>query len=164
MNKKDAAAYLGISTRALEGHAQKGHVSVRYVKGKTGDVADFNEEELHKFRAQLESQRAPRPFVVSYDSPESHEAEARSLARLSDVAPLAILEHLAATLRDGAAATARATIGEMIMLTLADASALTNLSKGFLVEAIHEGKLKAKKLGRGWKIKRTDLDAYIRKL
>jgi excisionase family DNA binding protein len=55
-------------------------------------------------------------------------------------------------------------LAQKLMLTLADAAALTSLSKDHLSDAIHAGKLKARKLGRGWKIKRDDLDLYVRKL
>jgi excisionase family DNA binding protein len=33
-----------------------------------------------------------------------------------------------------------------------------------LVEAIKAGKLKAKTIGRAWRVKRSDLDGYIKKL
>jgi hypothetical protein len=41
MNKKEAADYLGISTRALERYMSLQRISVRYEKGKTGDQAIF---------------------------------------------------------------------------------------------------------------------------
>ena len=31
-------------------------------------------------------------------------------------------------------------------------------------EAIHKNELRAKRLGRGWRIKRKDLDAYVDEL
>jgi excisionase family DNA binding protein len=161
--KKEAAEYLGISTRQLENYAKQGKLSVRYERGPTGDQAVYDEKELRQLRAELDTRRAPRPAVVP-ESDESHEQEPRSLARLSDVAPLAFLQQIAATIREGQKAPASASVGEKIMLTLADASALTSLSKGFLTDAIHKKKLRAQKLGRGWKIKRTDLDAFVKKL
>jgi excisionase family DNA binding protein len=159
MNKKDAAAYLGISPRALEYHAKQSHISVRYVKGKTGDVAEYDETELRELRAKIESQRAPRA-AVSYESPES---ESRSIARPSPSAPLELLERLSALV--GSSKTQpRANVGEKIMLTIGDAAALCSLSENFLREAIKAGTLKAKILGRGYKIKRPDLDAFIKRV
>jgi excisionase family DNA binding protein len=55
-------------------------------------------------------------------------------------------------------------IGEKIILTLNDAAALTSLSKGSLREAIKAGKLKARIIGKGYKIKRSDLDDFAAKL
>ncbi len=51
-----------------------------------------------------------------------------------------------------------------LLLTLAEAQALTGLSRGVLREAIDKGKLKGQVIGRAWRIKRTDLEAYIKKL
>jgi excisionase family DNA binding protein len=47
---------------------------------------------------------------------------------------------------------------------LQEASLLSNLSRGHIREAIRAGRLKAKIIGRGWRIKRADLDIYIRAL
>ncbi len=47
---------------------------------------------------------------------------------------------------------------------LYDAATLTSLSAGHLRAAIHTGKLKGKIIGRGYKIKRDDLNTYIHKL
>jgi excisionase family DNA binding protein len=55
-------------------------------------------------------------------------------------------------------------IGEKIILTLDDAAALTSLSKHTLREKIKTGKLKARIIGRGYKIKRSDLDAFAAEL
>lgn len=55
-------------------------------------------------------------------------------------------------------------IAQKLMLTLAEASLLSNLSRTHLRQAIQRGKLKGKIIGRGWRIKRADLDIYIRTL
>lgn len=55
-------------------------------------------------------------------------------------------------------------IADKVMLTLTDAAALSSLSRGHLTAAIHAGKLKAQILGKGFKIKRSDLDSYVQKL
>lgn len=56
-NKKEAAAYLGISTRQLENYARSGRLSVRKEKGKTGDIAIFDDEELRRLKTELDSKR-----------------------------------------------------------------------------------------------------------
>ncbi|MEJ7616207.1 MAG: helix-turn-helix domain-containing protein [Pyrinomonadaceae bacterium] len=55
-------------------------------------------------------------------------------------------------------------IADKVMLTLQDVAALSSLSRNHLLEAIHAGKLKARISGRGGRIKRDDLDAYVKKL
>jgi predicted site-specific integrase-resolvase len=43
MNKKEAAEFLGVSTRAIERYAAKGKIGVAYSKNKTGQsLAEFN--------------------------------------------------------------------------------------------------------------------------
>ena len=55
-------------------------------------------------------------------------------------------------------------IADKLLLTLSEAQALTELSKGFLRDAINNGELKAKIIGRSWRVKRSDLDEYIANL
>jgi excisionase family DNA binding protein len=51
-----------------------------------------------------------------------------------------------------------------IILTLSEASAISSLSQQELRKAIHAGQLLAGRKGRGWKIRRKDLESYIEKL
>jgi excisionase family DNA binding protein len=162
MNKRDAANYLGISTRALEGHASKGELSVRYVKGRTGDVADYDESELRKLKAKLDSKRAARPAVTD-NSPETREGEPRSLARLSDVQSGDLFQALLA-LAQKRKTQPQVSPSEKLMVTLKEAAEIVSLSPAHLREAINAKKLKGRIIGRGYKIKRVDLDAYIKKL
>ena len=55
-------------------------------------------------------------------------------------------------------------IAQKLMLTLSEAAILSNLSRTHLRQAIHCGKLKGKIIGRGWRIKRADLEIYVRAL
>lgn len=57
-----------------------------------------------------------------------------------------------------------ADISHKLLLTLPEAAALSNLSRAFLLKAIREGRLKAQKIGRGWRIKNSDLEIYVRDL
>jgi excisionase family DNA binding protein len=50
------------------------------------------------------------------------------------------------------------------VLKLKEASTLTGFSYDILRDAIEKGTLKAKIVGRAWRVKRADLDAFIRKL
>jgi excisionase family DNA binding protein len=167
MNKKEAADYLGITTRALEYHQQHAKdlkLVLRYEKGKTGDVAIYDEGELRKLKAKLDARRTPRPAVVT-DTSESPEGEPRSLARLTDVAPGALLERLTAALEHNRQRiNLEPTITDLsnkLTLSLAEAAQLSGVSRNHLREAIGKGKLKARIIGRGWRIKRAALDAYV---
>jgi hypothetical protein len=60
MNKKEAAAALGISLRLVEKYAGEGRLGdVRYVRGKTGKQADYDSEAVERLRAELESVDRP---------------------------------------------------------------------------------------------------------
>jgi len=169
MNKKEASEYLGISTRALERYVSLSRIGVAYRKGKTGDEAVFDAGELRGFKAELDKRKAPRAGVVA-ETPESHDTEPRQLARLSDVAPpLAIFERMAAVLerleRKGEPSQASTVdLAAKLTLSLMEAAQLSGLSRGHLREAIENKKLKARILGRGWRVKRDDLEAYVKKL
>lgn len=51
-----------------------------------------------------------------------------------------------------------------LLLTMSEAQALTGLSREFLRDAINLGQLKAKMIGRSWRIKRSDLEEYVSNL
>jgi excisionase family DNA binding protein len=53
---------------------------------------------------------------------------------------------------------------EKLLLNLNDCRLLTGLSDDFLRDAIKTGTLKAKIIGRGYKIKRQDLDGFVNNL
>jgi hypothetical protein len=55
-------------------------------------------------------------------------------------------------------------VSEKILLNLTDCRLLTGLSEVSLRKAIKSKKLTAKIIGRGWKVKRPDLDEFIKKL
>ena len=55
-------------------------------------------------------------------------------------------------------------LADKLTLTLTEAALLSGLSRSHLREAIEAGELKGRIIGRGFKVKRADLDAYMRKL
>ena len=52
-------------------------------------------------------------------------------------------------------------IADKLLLGLEEAALLTGLPRALLLQAIHDGTLEARKMGRAWKIKRRALDAFI---
>jgi excisionase family DNA binding protein len=55
-------------------------------------------------------------------------------------------------------------VSEKLLLSVKDCRFLTGLSEQAIRDAIRAGTLKAKVIGKGWKIKRTDLTDFIDKL
>jgi excisionase family DNA binding protein len=186
MNKEDAAKYLGCSVRALERYTQHGEISAHYAKGKTRPVVEYKEEDLRAYKVKLDAKLYPqRPAVENpqkeFSANIAHNSA--SLARLSDIAPQSDFRELVSliireSVKEGIGAALEATaspqsatsepsavpVADKVMLTLQDAAALSSLSRNHLSEAIHAGKLKAKIIGRGWRVKRDDLDSYVKKL
>ena len=130
-----------------------------------GSDAVFNEGELQRLKEELD-EFLPQTWPTAVTPPDStSETGALTPAQFSElgerlIAALVALQRPlqlpatppAATLSD---------IAHKLMLTLPEAAALSNLSRHHLRQAIKTGTLKAQKIGRGWRIKRADLDAYV---
>ena len=55
-------------------------------------------------------------------------------------------------------------LADNLTLNLQEAALLSGLARGHLREAITAKKLKARIIGRGFRVKRSDLDSYVAKL
>ena len=148
---------------------------VSYVKGTTRDVPMFDRAEVEALAEALKQPRTPvRPSInPSGNTAQSLIATRRDNNDNGDIsqlaaAPLALLERLTLALEAlkprGSSSAPDVPVADKVMLTVPDAAALTSLSSGHLKQAIHAGELKAKIIGRGWKVKRADLDAYVKKV
>jgi len=147
MNKKEVAEFLGVSTRIVEKYASEGRLGkVTYVRGRTGKQAEYTREAVENLKTMLDS---PDTALTATRSPD---------ARLF-VAQLA--EALA---RSEQPRSEGVRTSEKLLLNLTDCRLLTGLSDANLRDAIREGKLKAKIIGRGYKVKRADLDEFVEKL
>lgn len=51
-----------------------------------------------------------------------------------------------------------------LLLNLEEAQVLTGISSAALRASIQNGELKAKKIGRGWKMRRADLESYLEQI
>lgn len=160
MNKKEVAERLGVSERAVERYASQGKLSVRYEKGQRGDAAVYEEREVKKLLTELDAKRSlVRPAVSTLDSGNDEPVQLARMSKQSDVQSL--LAQLIGVLPEQASKERSLTeLAVKHLLTLSEASALSGLSRDHLIEAIRDGKLKARKIGRGWKIKQKDLQSY----
>jgi excisionase family DNA binding protein len=172
MNKEQAAKKIGISVRTLQRHMAANRIAYAMKRTKTGDVADFNKDEVERFRRELKEglTASVRHGTVESSGPVSpmpadgaghNEQTALALAQPAQVA---LLERLASVLGSIREARPAVPLADKPLLKLDEAAQLTGLSRGILREAVEKGSLKAKIVGRAWRIKRADLDAYIAKL
>jgi excisionase family DNA binding protein len=146
MNKKEVSEFLGVSTRLVEKYASEGRLGeVKYIRGRTGKQADYDREAVESLKATLES-------------PDTALAPKSSDARLF-VGQL--LEALGSR-EESRSASIRVT--EKLLLNLDDCRALTGLSREILYDAIRAGSLKAKIIGRAYRVKRQDLDDFVNNL
>jgi hypothetical protein len=162
MNKKEVAEFLGITTRQVETHAAAGRLGeVQYVRGKTGKQAEYSREAVEKYKVILDTPdtalAAKTPDARLFVAQLADALTSREQANVGAIRDL-LLESREHT-RNGAVR-----VGEKILLNLNDCRMLTGLSEQSLRESIKAEKLKAKIIGRGWKVKRADLDEFIAKL
>jgi predicted transcriptional regulator len=147
MNKKQVAEFLGVSTRIVEKYASEGRLGdVTYVRGKTGKQAEYNREAVENLKKILDS---PDTALTTAKSPDAR------LIAASFVEAMVTREELR---------SASVRVSEKLLLNLNDCKLLTGLSEQNLRDAIKSEKLKAKIIGRGWKIKKQDLDDFVSNL
>lgn len=168
MDKQAAADFLGVSVRALERYVQQGRISVRYEKGKTRPTANFELAELEAFKTQL-NQPTYKPAIETRQIPTDQPPEEGTAlvypGEVSEFGEFRAIEKLALIIeRLLHRELPSVSIGDKLLLTLPEAQALTGLSREFLRDAISQGKLKAKVIGKSWRIKRSDLDDYVTNL
>ncbi len=169
MNKEEAAAFLGVSVRALERYTQQAKISARYEKGRTKPIPVYDQDELATFKAELSKRLAPRPALALEIPPNPSTGDnqaglALQSASISDFVAGIVNATLSAQNAPTSQKLVDIPIADKPLLPLAEAARLASLSRDYLLDAIHAKKLKAKIIGRGWKIKRTDLDEFIKKL
>ncbi len=164
ITKEAAAAILGAkNVRTVERYAAKGKLSVTYEKGTTRDVPVYDEAEVRALAEQSKAPSTPvRPSVTPAESNGSTAIATRGDngdTRLSQaVAFLAEME------KARRSAPSLSDLSHKLLLNLEEASKLSGLSRDHLRDAIRASKLKAKLIGRGWKLGRTDLEGYTAKL
>ncbi len=176
MNKTEAAEYLGCSVRQLERYTADNRIGVRMEKGRTRPTPIYDEGELQAFKSSLE-RVVFRPAVERMDTPESAaERAGNAIATqgddaLSVMSQASQMEAFARFIVEAVKAEKPETtapslsdLSAKLLLTLPECQALTGLSRDVLRTAIDDGSLSARRIGRGWKVKRSDLESYIEKL
>jgi excisionase family DNA binding protein len=164
MNKEEAAKYLQIGVRSLERHTSAGRVAVVRLRGKTGLTLDYEEAELERFKTELDA-----PVSVGVVVPEiplmsdSPSVAATPANTQSTLARLPKSETRMVSMRPKEERLA-VPVADLLLLKLEECQALTGLSRAVLRSAIDAGALKAQQIGRAWRIKRSDLDAWIEAL
>ena len=166
MNKQEACEFLGVSERSLARYAAAGKIQVTYTKGTRGNIAIYDDADLERLKEELSQPTAIRPAneqAIPAIPATSDKLATRSVANLSGFFDQlqARDEVFITSLLQGRSQVA---IENKLTLNLQEAAQLSGLSRNHLRDAIREKKLKARIIGRGWRMKRSDLEAYIKKL
>jgi excisionase family DNA binding protein len=152
MNKETAAEALGISIRSLQRLVQSEKISVTYKRGESGkQEAIFNADEIEIYKQQRDIESIKPAAATTGDT---------ALARNDANQFLQVLRQ-AITPETKAAGVP---IADKPLLKLDEAAALTGLSRDTLRAAIDTKELNGKLIGRAFRIKRADLDEYIKNL
>ncbi|MHC5726467.1 MAG: helix-turn-helix domain-containing protein [Nostoc sp.] len=170
MNKQEAADFLGVSVRALERYVQQGKISVKYEKGKTRPTANFDQTELEVFKEELNQPTVKPAFesrqITTEEQPQTGKLVHQS-GEITEFGEIGVIDKLSSIIESMLGRGDNqpvVPIADKLLLTIAEAQALTGLSREVLKSAIASGELKAKVIGKGWRVKRSDLEAYIDKL
>lgn len=151
--KQEAATFLGVSIRSIESYANQGKLSVSYARGPRGQIAQFDDEELQKLKAELEQPKYPtRPIV---QSGSSEKLATRPNGSLGAIDTLTLIDRMSELFQS------RIRLTEKLTLSLEEAAELSGLSQYRLRADTRLGKLKSITGGKGYRVKRADLDAYI---
>lgn len=151
MDKKQAAKFLGVSTRTIENYAKEGRISVTYVSGKNGKQAEYKEDELRHLKEELETP-VHRSFVAPNSSEITPSEDFGGLATAPQARLIELLEEIAAQMW--------VLPWNRLVFSLEEAALQSGYSKSHLRSAIALGHLKAKKVGKGWKVRPQDLERY----
>ena len=163
MNKREAAAKLGVSTKTIERFVKEDKLHPKKIYGSTGLQNEFDEAEIEAFakeRATPISETQP----VKDGQAETRQEQSGLILREKAGDALTVIAQLLAqnpqSMRPAVAIEAK------IFLTIREAAALSGLGVSHLEDAIAKKKLKAHKLAhiRGRRIKRQDLDEYTKKI
>jgi hypothetical protein len=167
VDKKAAAEFLGVSTRTIESYASDGKISVTYSLGKNGRQAEYKEDELRALKEELATP-VHRSVVAPGFAQRGEPAHASSLPNGSEIAPSGVFAGLATVpqaqqvveLLEEIAAQMWVLPWNRLVWNLEETAAHSGYSKFHLRSAIASGHLRARKVGRGWKIRPQDLREY----
>lgn len=174
MTKQQAAEALGVTTRAVERYTSRGILSVKYTKGKTNDVAVYDAREVARLGEKLARPKRPASPAIVRDAPRqspngnhdgstglatlpANTSAASTATALNAVLPL--LERFVAATESVKESSGRFWVEEVRTLTLPEASELSGVPRSWLVRDREQ--LRARKVGRAWRIRPSDLKLYV---
>ncbi|MEH2408859.1 helix-turn-helix domain-containing protein [Nostoc sp.] len=136
MNKQSAADFLGVSVRALERYVQQGKISVTYEKGKTRPTANFDQTELEAFKEELNQPTVKPAFESRQITTQQQQQTGKLVHQSGEIGVIDKLSSIIEPLLGKGDNQPVVPIADQLLLTIAEAQALTGLSRKFLRDAI----------------------------
>ncbi len=183
MNKKEAAEFLELSEKTVERYKSSGKLSARMKRivgadGKSRKVLDFNQSDLDRLKRELSGNVVFPELTDRHAQTETQTDTDRQtqldsanfanneLSTVGQTQTANLFEVIFKSLETISERNLRASDRfQKLMLTVDEAAAVSGLPKAFLDRAIKKaGTLKATKIGGRYRIKRQDLDEFIKKL
>ncbi len=167
MNKEQAAVALGITVRTLQRHMAAHRIGFAMQRTVTGEEATFSREEVARFKAERDALTTTVTPAANV-SESVRDAPPEALQRGGNEQGMAMLvsmltDAMRATQGQGYGAS-DVPVADNLALSITDAAGLPGLSANHMSEAIKLGTLKARIIGRGWKIAPDILKTYVTKI
>jgi excisionase family DNA binding protein len=171
MDKKQAAEFLGCSPRQLERYVKENRIGVTMQPGRTRPTPDFDEGELRRFKEALE-RPVHRPAVERMEAAQGVPTQGDGvLSLLSQPSQLEALARLMQAMNEHNAVNAPKAsptaqdVAAKLMLTIDEAATFAGTSRGAIERAIRADELTVHSgFGRGYRLKRADLEQWIETL
>jgi hypothetical protein len=167
LGKKEAADYLGMSTRTLERYVNDGRLSVRYEESANGQIALFDPEELDQLKEQKQIPRIKPAVIGSELAPTSSDINLSGNVGGLFTPFQRLIERLILALNtrdDFRQKITPAQLQGKLLLKISEVQVLTGLSREFLIESIKDESLKAQIIGKAYRVKFKDLERFIDEL
>ncbi len=183
MNKKEVAAFLGVSEKTVERYKSAGKLSARLKRivgadGKSRKVLDFNQSDMERLQREL-SGNVVFPEITDRHAQTETQTDTDGQTQLDTANfagnELSIYGQTPTANLFGIIFKSIETVSERhlhtsnrfqkLVLTVDEAAAVSGLPKAYIDRAIKkDGSLKATKIGGRYRIKRQDLDEFINNL
>jgi hypothetical protein len=156
---------LGVSTRGIERAVQRGHLAVQYHDSKHGKKAWFRPADLERYQRHQEA-RAPMGFtpLPVQQLPPPGPGPGPTIGTVIPVVDLDDWPRKGKDKDKRKHTDNPVPIADRLTLRLHEAVQLSGLPHSFLIENIHQGKLKAITIGRRHYVKRAALNEFVQRL
>lgn len=164
MNIEEAAKALGVSTKTLRNYIKRGFIEAKLVEGKTGKEYEITTSSLEEFKARLDK-KLMFPVV---EGVEESGKPTKAIARVEKPGTVEFpgFQGVPISLGPPRASDDKGRYLESLpdILTAEEVAIFLGVGVSTVWDYLREGKLKGLKLGRGWKISKDSLKAFVRKL